>query len=241
VERRADVDRADPAVRAAARARSSEARERSLRVVAGVTLGAAAALAPVAARALTGDPGAIVGAVVAALLLAGLAAVVWPYEWSAEERTHRQLEAIWRELRADADELVPWERYAAWAEPAGRDVELSLIGCAPGAGGAPAAPSPYRCEAVRRLPADDMEAAAQAMEDLRAEAARLELEGRRRHERRQRDAEQAMHERTLREIDEGAAAQVAANEERLRRELAAQEDADRRAQAEALARALRRR
>lgn len=165
---------------------------------------------------------------------------VWPYDWSAAEGRHRELEAIWRELRGDADASVPWERYAAWAEPAGSQVKLSLITCGPRAGGPPPSPSPYSLQVVRRLSAEDQEAAAEAMEELRAEAWRRELEARRRHEQDQVDAEQAAHDMTMQEIDERAAAEVAARDEELRRELAAQEEAEQKAQAEALARALRR-
>ncbi len=222
------------------RARTARARERSLRIAVAVALGALAAIGPFVAGPVTGGAGAVVGAIVAALLLTGLAVAVWPYDWSAAEGRHRELEAIWRELRGDADAFVPWERYTAWAEPAGSQVKLSLITCGPRAGGPPPSPSPYSLQVVRRLSAEDQEAAAEAMEELRAEARRRELEARRRHEQDQVDAEQAAHDMTMQEIDERAAADVAAREEELRRELAAQEEAEQKSQAEAVARALRR-
>ena len=231
-----DIDRADLSVSA----QVAEERERSRRTAAGVALGAVAMIAPFIAAPVTGSGGAVVGAVVLSLLLSALAVAVWPYEWSAAERRHRELDAIWRELRSDADALVPWERYAAWAEPAGTEVKLSLITCGAQAGEAPPAPSPYSLQVVRRLAAEDMEAATEAMEELRAEASQRELEARRGHEQGQADAERAAHEMTLQEIEERAAADVAAGEEQLRREQAAQEEAEQKAQAEVLARALRR-
>lgn len=222
------------------RAQIAQERERTLRRAAGVGLAVVAAFTPFIAGPGTGGPGAVVGAVVGALLLAALAVAVWPYEWSAAEGRHNELEAIWREVRTDADELVPWERYAAWAEPAGGEVKLSLITCGPRAGDAPRPPSPFGIEVVRRLGGEDLEAAAEAMEELRAEAWQRELEARRRHEQEQVDAEQAAHDMTMQEIDARAAADVAAREEKLRREAAAQEEAEQKAQAEAVARALRR-
>lgn len=235
-----DFDRSDPAARAAARARDFERRDRSLRLAAGLGLGALALVAPFVAEPLTGDSGAVVGAVVAALLLLGLATAVWPYEWSAEERHHRRLEAIWREVRSDADEAVPWERYAAWAESAGRQVRLTLIRCGPRSGEAAHEPSPYSRQVVRRMDGEDVEAGAEAMEALRAEAAKREAEERERYEHEQAEAERAAHEMTLQEIEDTAAADIAAGEEQVRREMAAQEESEQRAQAEALARALRR-
>lgn len=85
-----------------------------------------------------------------------------------------------------------------------------------------------------------MEAAAEAMEELRDEASQRELAARRGHEQGRADAERAAHEMALQEIEERAAADVAAGEEQLRREQAAEEEAEQKAQAEALARALRR-
>ncbi len=233
------IHRSDPAVRAAARAQAFERRDRALRLVTGLGLGALAAVTPFVAEPLTGDPGTIVGAVVAALLLLGLATAVWPYEWPAEERRHRRLEAIWREVRSDADAVVGWERYAAWAESAGKQVELALIRCGPRAGEAAPAASPYSRQVVSQIDGDDVEAAAEAMEALRAEASKWEAEATARYEREQVEAEQAAHEMMLQEIEDTAAADIAAGEAQTRRELAAQEEAEQKAQAEALARALR--
>lgn len=236
VRREPDTDRADPA----ARARAAEGRERARRTAAAVSLGAIAMIGPFVAEPVTGSGGAVVGALVASLLLLALAVAVWPYQWSAAERRHRELEAIWRELRSDADALVAWERYAAWAEPADTEVKLSLLTCGARAGEARPAPSPYSLEVVRRLSAEDMEAAAEAMDELRAGASERELDSRRQHEQGKLDAARAAHEMTLQEIDERAAADVAAGEQQLRREEAARDAAEQKAQADALARALRR-
>ena len=53
-------------------------------------------------------------------------------------------------------------------------------------------------------------------------------------------AERLAHEQVLREIDDAAAAELKAEEERLDREIAQQEATERKAQAEAVAKALRR-
>lgn len=232
-------DRSDPAARAAARAQAFERRDRSLRVATGVGLGALAVVAPFLAEPLIADSGSIVGAVVAALLLLGLATAVWPYEWSAEERRHRRLEAIWREVRSDADAVVPWERYAAWADSDAKQVQLALIRCGPRTAEAAPAASPYTRQVVRRIDGEDVAAGAEAMEALRAEASKREAQARERYHHEQAEAEQAAHELTLQEIEDAAAADIAAGEEQARRELAAQEEAEQKAQAEALARALR--
>ena len=78
------------------------------------------------------------------------------------------------------------------------------------------------------------------MEELRAEAARLEEEAQRRYEQRLEAAELAVERARLRRIDAEGAAQIRAGVERARQEVAAQEEAEDRAQADALARALRR-
>ncbi len=135
--------------------------------------------------------------------------------------------------------MVGWERYAAWAESAGKQVELALIRCGPRAGEAAPAASPYSRQVVSQIDGDDVEAAAEAMEALRAEASKWEAEATARYEREQVEAEQAAHEMMLQEIEDTAAADIAAGEAQTRRELAAQEEAEQKAQAEALARALR--
>lgn len=189
---------------------------------------------------VVGDPGARVGLVVAALLLVGLAAAVWPYRWRPEELEHHELEAIWRELRSDADRAVPWERYAAWAEARDGSLDLLRLSCAATTDRVAGAPSPFASQVVRRLESDDVDAAAQAMEELRAELAELEGRAEQRHKEESEEADRLAHEQVLREIDHAAAAQVKANERQLDREIAQQEAAERRTQAEAVAKALRR-
>jgi hypothetical protein len=235
-----EFDRSDPGVRAVELFDRGKARDRSVRTAAGLALGTAAVAAPFVAAPVTGSSGATVGAVVGALLLAALAAVVWPYEWSSAEEQHRRLEAIWREVRTDADAQVPWDRYAAWVEPGGGQVELVLIRCAPAARRVAGAPTPYSRKVVRRLEADDVATAAEAMEELRAEASDLEFKARQDHSANLAEAERRAHEETLRGIDEEADAYQRAADERAQRELAEQDAAEREAQAAALARALRR-
>ena len=204
-------------------------------------MGAVALVLPFASAPLAGSPGATVGGIVAAIVLCLLAVAVWPIEWSATERAHHELVWIWRLARTDPDdEQVPWERYAAWAEPSGEEVELQLICCAPVEERVAGAPSTFSRLVVRRLNAEDMEGAAEAMEELRDEAAACECRARARHEQADVEAANHAHEEQLREIDSEAAAELAARERQLRREFAEQEAAERRALAEAVARALRR-
>ena len=172
-------EQADPAA-GAGRLRASE---RGRRITAGLVLGGLAVVVPFAAAPLAGSPGATVGGIVATIILCLLAVAIWPIEWSDTERAHHELSLIWRQARADTDdERVAWERYAAWAEPSGEDVELQLICCAPLPEPTADAPSPFSRLVVRRLNAEDMERAAEAMEELRDEAAARELRARERHE-----------------------------------------------------------
>lgn len=229
--------RSDPAT-AVERLRASERRRRAGTAV---VLGALAVAVAFAAAPLTGSPGATVGAIVAAIVLCLLAVAIWPIEWGDTERAHHELALIWRQARAHPDdEQVAWERYAAWAEPSGEDVELQLICCAPVADQIADAPSPFSRRVMQRLSAEDMERAAEAMEELREKAAAHERRARERHERASVAAANRAHDARLSEIDSDAAAELAAREQQLRRELAEREAAERREQAEALARALRR-
>lgn len=170
-----EADRTDPDVRAGARVRAFEQRQRRTRTTAGVLLGGAAAVSPFLAAPLTGEPGATVGAVVGALLLAGCAGAVWPWAWSSDERRHHELTAIWAQARGDTDTSVPWDRYAAWAGADGRHVELVLLRLA----GTTDDPSPLSTEVVRRLDPDDVAGAASAMEQMRGELASEEAAERR--------------------------------------------------------------
>ena len=218
-----------------------EASERRRRISTSLVSGALAVVTPFAAAPLAGSPGATVGGVVGAIILCLLAVALWPIGWSDSERAHHELSLIWHQARADPDdEQVAWERYAVWAEPSGEDVELQLICCAPLVEPPGHAPSPFSRVVVRRLNAEDMEGAAEAMQELRDEAAARERRARERHELADIEAAHKACEERLSEIDSEAAAELAAREQQLRRELAEQEAAERRAQAEAVARALRR-
>lgn len=235
-----DADRSDPGVRAAAAFEHTHASERRRRIVGTLSLGAVALVAPFAAEPLTGDHGATVGAVVGSLVLLALAVAASPHEWSPEEERHHRLEAIWREVRTDADVRTPWERYAAWVEPADGAVELVVIRRAPVAERAGGSLSPFSPRVHLRLGPDDVASAAEAMEKLRGEAAGLEEKARQLYEESQVEAERSTHEETLRSVDEAAESYQREQDERLRREGAEQDAAERQAQAEALVRALRR-
>lgn len=120
----AATERSDPV----ARAERMRASERRRRVTAALVLGALAVVVAFAAAPLAGSPGATVGGAVAAIILCLLAVAIWPMQWSDSERAHHELSLIWRQARAGADdEQVAWERYAAWAEPAGEEVERALV------------------------------------------------------------------------------------------------------------------
>ena len=205
--------------------------------MAGVFMGGLGFLAPFAVFALLDDPGATIGAGVAGFVLAGCAAVVWPWAWSPEERRHHELSAIWEEARADGAERVPWDRFAAWARTDGGDVELALLRLAGGVD----APSPLSMEAVQRIDPDRMDEAAGAMEALHDRAGAMEARAREEYLQTQSAEERRVHDEALRRIDRSAEEHQRRAEERMRQELAAEEDAERRAQAAALARALRRR
>jgi hypothetical protein len=193
-----------------------------------------------AAAPVTGEAGAAVGAVVGALLLLALAVAVWPARWTKAEATHRELESIWHELRTDAGQRVEWERYAAWAEAKAEKVELSLVICAPAHPQLAGAPSPYNRGRRVQIDAEDVAHATVAMDALRSKAAELEFEAERRYHERQIDAERRAHQSRLEAIERDADAAIRAGEQQARSELAEQEAAERRAQADAVARALRR-
>jgi hypothetical protein len=230
------IDRADPGARAVARLETLKASERRRRLSGALALVLGGIALPFIAEPATGDPGATVGALVAGLLTLGLAATVWPNRWSPAELEHHRLDSIWHELRSDGHRELPWERYAAWADTADGSVVLGLVTRVPVERRVEGAPTPYRWHERSRLNADDMAAAAEAMERLRAEAAELELAAERRIKDAQSDAERRAHEQRLADIDRHAEAEARARDEALHRETAEQEAADRRAQAEGVAR-----
>src|SRR4051794_33686723 len=118
----ATVDIADPGVRAALHVARFERRQRRSGILSALSLLAWAAMGPFVAAPLVGDPGATYAAVVASMLFIGAAVARWPWAWTADERRHHELAAIWGQARADADEVTPWDRYAAWADADGEGV-----------------------------------------------------------------------------------------------------------------------
>lgn len=235
----ATADRSDPAVRATARLQRAQASDRGWRLACAAALSATALATLALAGPLTGQDGAWVGAIVTAVALFALVAAVWPYEWAAHERRHRELDGIWREVRSDADEEVGWNRYAAWAVSEGGQVQLWLITRrAADAGGKPSG-SPYRSQVVRTIDGEDMVAAATAMEELRADAAEREAAARRQHDEGRLRAQRASYDRALADVDRSAEEYQRQRESQLQAELARQEAAERQAQADAVARALR--
>src|SRR4051794_26152599 len=152
-------------------------------------------------------------------------------ESSASMQKHRELDAIWHELRPDADARVPWERYAAWAEAHDEAVRIVRITCGPAERRAGGAPSPYSRRVVKRLDPDDIAAAAAEMERLRDDAATRELEARTRQLERLSTAARLEEERATTELGRATADQIALREEAMRREMREQETAERRAQA----------
>jgi hypothetical protein len=240
--REPEADRSDPEVRAALSLRRFERGQRGRRVVAAFALFALAAGGPFAAAPVAGAPGATVGAVVASALLAGIGVAIWPWTWSAQEREHHRLAAVWAQARAAAGERTPWDRYAAWAEADGEHVRLLLIRQAGTAGDADAAgaPSPFSASRVKRLDGEAIADATIAMEDLRAEAASLEARARQRHAEAVAAAARKPYDDALRAVDRSAAAEQRRAEAEMLEDVARQEAARRRAQAAAVARALRR-
>jgi hypothetical protein len=127
------ADRSDAAVRAALRRERALRHDRARSTATCATLGVLAVLGPFVAGPLTGDPGATVGAIALSLLCVALIVALAPDALSAAEREHRELEAIWREVRTDADHHVPWDRYAAWVRSTDDGIDLLLLHCAPAA------------------------------------------------------------------------------------------------------------
>lgn len=227
-------------MRAAQALAARRRRENLVRTAVGLVLFGLAILVPAGAEPVTGDPGATVGGVVTAILFMTLAVAVWPQPWSPGEAQHRELDAIWHEVRTDADEEVAWPRFAGWVQADGERLRLQMLRRDPAANGLGGAPSPYLREDVRRIAADDIELATAAMEQLRTDAQAREESARRDLDDQNTRAERVAHERALQNIDDASAAEIRAREEELKQEMAAQDAAERRAQAAAVARSLRR-
>lgn len=234
----ATIDRDDPDGRAQLAVGEFARRQRAARVAGALALFALAALGPFLAGTV-GDGAPTFGAVLASLLLVGCGVAVWPSSWSEAEHAHHTLAAIWAQARPTASPDAPWTRYAAWANATDDHVELVLISRV-GSADDTAAPSPFTMTVERRLDPDAVGDAAVAMEALRDRAAELEARAHEQHLEAVAAAERKPYDDALRAIDEAADAEQQRAEIEMRRELAEQEAAERRAQAAAVARALRR-
>jgi hypothetical protein len=208
-----EIDRSDPAVRASLALRDFERTQRARRIIAALVLIALAVGGPFAAAPLTGRPGATFGAIVAAVLFAGSAVVIWPWAWSDAEREHHTNAAIWAQARPDTEAEAAWDRWAAWARADGDWVRLVLIRCA-GTTGDDAAPSPFTVDVCETFDADAVLEATEAMERLRAEAARREADARERHERALTAAARKPYDDALREVDQNASRRTAPRRDR---------------------------
>lgn len=198
-----------------------------------IVLGGALAVAP---PSIAPTEGAVVGGLTALALCWALARAAWPVAPSPEELTHRELERIWHQVRPVFEADPPWSLWVAWATPAGDAVELSLLERRPASGRVVGgAPSPYVCHAVTRVDPEDVEGAAEAMEQLRADAVEREERGRQAFRARNREVEDRAHRDALEEIEQRTRAYADAQETKLKAEIAA----ERAAQAEAVARAIR--
>lgn len=231
------ADRSDPAVRAEEALRRfarSQTLTRRLRVV---VLGLAALMLPFAVDDVVGTPGSVLGAVVLSGLCVGLAVAVAPWAWSSEEHDQHRLEAIWSETRADAAERVPWERHAAWALAGDDHVVLLELTCAPCTD---TTPRRLRQRHAKRFDAEAIADAAGAMAALRQELDERELAARQAHLDGRLRAEQHADDAALAAMESAAARAQHESEAHMRREVAAENAAERRAQAAALAEALRR-
>ena len=232
-------DRSDPAVRARRRLERFERDQRAARTLLAAVLVTLAVVGPLVAEPLAGDPGATWGAIVAAVFLVGCAVAIWPWAWSQAERDHHRLSAIWAQARPDAIDPTPWTGHAAWAQADAERVELLHITRA-GSADDGLLPGSFSAVLSTTLDADAIAAAATAMERLRERAAREEQKARDCHHAQVAAAARKPLDDALRELDETAETEQRRAEEQMRAELAHQDAAERRAQAEAIARALRR-
>lgn len=228
-------DRLDPEVRARAIVRRARTRAilRAVGILAAWWFAAASGIA-YAADGL--GEGGTIGASIAAIALLIAVWGTWPAAWSARERQHRELEAMWQQVRPDALDAAPWDRFAGWARADDQSVVLLELRRA---GTTNDLASPYALAERRRVDPSDPEAAAEEMERFRRELLAREERAWSSYERASFREEQQAHEAALREIDDAAAAEIAAREAAMREEMAAHEAAERRRDAAALARALR--
>lgn len=208
-----------------------------MRVAAAVSLCGIAIAGPAATWQTTQGEGAFVGVSLLAILCLALAFVVAPWTTHSSEARHHELQAIWREIRADADDEVPWVRYGAWAVADGETVRLELVCCTRATSDTP---SLYRRGPAGEVDGEDPAAALAAMEALRGRAASMEEAARQAYLQSQQHERDLREDQALQAVERQAAEYQEHNEQQLRAEIAAQERAERRARAVALARALRR-
>ena len=232
------LDPDDPDGRAQLALREFAHRDRRNRVAAALALFALAGAGPLVSWGVLGDTTATVGTILAAVLCFGCGVALWPWPWSEAEREHHHAVAVWSHVRPATARATPWTRYAAWAIACEDRVELVLISRRGTAEEATSA-SPFTFTVRRRLDAHSIDDAAVAMEALRAEAAELEANAHDRHlaalaasGRRPDDARHA--------VQETAEDHQRRLEAQLNHEVAQEDAAERRAQADAVARALRR-
>lgn len=230
------VDRSDPGVRAAAALRRRRQRDEMVRLGVGSLLVAVAVIGTILTASYIGELAIAVG--LAGLALCAVAYVIWPWTWSPAELRHWRLDAIWHEARREAP-TAPWKQYVAWAEADDGNVRLMLLCRNPRAPIAAQAPSPYAIGRRVVVDPEDVGDAAVAMEKLRAEAERLEEAARRRHLADIASAEVRRDDEALAAVERQAAAEQQEAERRMRAELAAERKEERRAQADAVARSLR--
>jgi hypothetical protein len=226
------IDRDDPDVRAQLAVGNFERRERATRIAKALGLFALAVLGPWLTGPVPGEP-ATVGAVLASLLFLGGGAAIWPWTWSDAEHTHHTAAAIWVQIRPTAGDDTAWTRYGAWAIAGNQHLALVLVSRRGTADEAVAA-SPFTLTVKRHLDPDAVDEAADAMEALRQEAAELETRAYERH----RDT--VKPDDAVRALDPAADDHQRRAEVQMLREVAAEEAGERRAQASAVARALRR-
>ena len=239
------IDRDDPEGRAQLAVDAFARRDRTTRVASALGLFALAGLGPWLAGVID-DPGPTFGTILASLLFVGCGVAVWPWTWSDAEREHHAHAAIWAQVRPTAEQDVPWTRYAAWANANEDHVELVLISRA-GSADTAVSPSPFTLTVKRRLDPDALEDAAVAMQALHEEAAELEARAHERHLATVATAARKPYHDALRAVDDALRGVEPAGDEHqrhaeieMRHELAEEHAAERRAQAAAVARALRR-
>ena len=239
------IDRDDPEGRAQLAVDAFARRDRITRVASALGLFALAGIGPWLAVVIA-DPGPTFGTILASLLFVGCGVAVWPWTWSDAEREHHAHAAIWAEVRPTAEQDAPWTRYAAWANANEDQVELVLIRRA-GSADTAVSPSPFTLTVKRRLDPDPVEDAAGAMQALHEHAAELEARAHERHlatvanaaRKPYHDGLSAVND-ALRDVEPAGDEHQRHAEIEMRHQLAEEHAAEGRAQAAAVARALRR-